>query len=336
MVIFRLRNAQSQPLRERKLLLRIDYWFFIVIFVELCYNPLSQKRENRMNNRNGEVLQILRENIGLSQLEVAKRLHVRRQTISNWELCKTMVNVDDLKLLSSIYDFDFTQLLHCYTAVKNLPSREEIIRMQEDYRKSLMNKEKANDKDASQSDEQPADKPAETVETTDSLDEIALAKDDTADNADSQTETVETTDSLDEIALANDDTADNADSQTKTVEATDSLDEIALTEDDITENVTESEAKEKHKRKLHPLIKTALLSAGISTAVCACIIIGLTIYVRINALITEKLGNLTNKISYAANYLQLILLMLLIIFVSTTLGTIGHFIIHLIKKKRRK
>ena len=308
-VIFRLRNAQSQPLRERKLLLRIDYWFFIVIFVELCYNPLSQKRENRMNNRNGEVLQILRENIGLSQLEVAKRLHVRRQTISNWELCKTMVNVDDLKLLSSIYDFDFTQLLHCYTAVKNLPSREEIIRMQEDYRKSLMNKEKANDKDASQSDEQPADKPAETGETTDSLDEIALA---------------------------NDDTADNADSQTKTVEATDSLDEIALTEDDITENVTESEAKEKHKRKLHPLIKTALLSAGISTAVCACIIIGLTIYVRINALITEKLGNLTNKISYAANYLQLILLMLLIIFVSTTLGTIGHFIIHLIKKKRRK
>ena len=262
-----------------------------------------------MNNRNGEVLQILRENIGLSQLEVAKRLHVRRQTISNWELCKTMVNVDDLKLLSSIYDFDFTQLLHCYTAVKNLPSREEIIRMQEDYRKSLMNKEKANDKDASQSDEQPADKPAETVETTDSLDEIDLAKDDTADNADSQTETVETTDSLDEIAL---------------------------TEDDITENVTESEAKEKHKRKLHPLIKTALLSAGISTAVCACIIIGLTIYVRINALITEKLGNLTNKISYAANYLQLILLMLLIIFVSTTLGTIGHFIIHLIKKKRRK
>ena len=109
-----------------------------------------------------------------------------------------------------------------------------------------------------------------------------------------------------------------------------------MTEDDITENVTESEAKEKHKRKLHPLIKTALLSAGISTAVCACIIIGLTIYVRINALITEKLGNLTNKISYAANYLQLILLMLLIIFVSTTLGTIGHFIIHLIKKKRRK
>ncbi len=308
-VIFRLRNAQSQPLRERKLLLRIDYWFFIVIFVELCYNPLSQKRENRMNNRNGEVLQILRENIGLSQLEVAKRLHVRRQTISNWELCKTMVNVDDLKLLSSIYDFDFTQLLHCYTAVKNLPSREEIIRMQEDYRKSLMNKEKANDKDASQSDEQPADKPAETVETTDSLDEIALAKDDTADNADSQTETVEATDSLDEIALAKDDTAENA---------------------------PESEAKEKHKRKLHPLVKTALLSAGISTAVCACIIIGLTIYVRINALITEKLGNLTNKISYAANYLQLILLMLLIIFVSTTLGTIGHFIIHLIKKKRRK
>ncbi len=308
-VIFRLRNAQSQPLRERKLLLRIDYWFFIVIFVELCYNPLSQKRENRMNNRNGEVLQILRENIGLSQLEVAKRLHVRRQTISNWELCKTMVNIDDLKLLLSIYDFDFTQLVHCYTAVKNLPSREEIIRMQEDYRKSLMNKEKANDKDASQSDEQPADKPAETVETTDSLDEIALAKDDTADNADSQTETVE---------------------------VADSLKEIALTEDGTTENAPESEAKEKHKRKLHPLAKTALLSAGISTAVCICIIIGLIIYLRITELINDKLGNFTNKNFYAVNYPQLILLIFLIIFVSTILGAIGHFIIHLIKKKRRK
>ena len=307
-VIFRLRNAQSQPLRERKLLLRIDYWFFIVIFVELCYNPLSQKRENRMNNRNGEVLQILRENIGLSQLEVAKRLHVRRQTISNWELCKTMVNVDDLKLLSSIYDFDFTQLVHCYTAVKNLPSREEIIRMQEDYRKSLMNKEKANDNDASQSDEQPADKPAETVETTDSLDEIALAKLGTADNADSQTETVEATDSLDEIALA---------------------------ENGTTENAPESEAKEKHKRKLHPLIKTALLSAGISTAVCLCIIIVIAIYLIISNL-TIKLGDLPNTVVYAVDYFNLILLIVLIIVSSTILGTIGHFIIHLIKKKRRK
>lgn len=307
-VIFRLRNAQSQPLRERKLLLRIDYWFFIVIFVELCYNPLSQKRENRMNNRNGEVLQILRENIGLSQLEVAKRLHVRRQTISNWELCKTMVNVDDLKLLSSIYDFDFTQLVHCYTAVKNLPSREEIIRMQEDYRKSLMNKEKANDNDASQSDEQPADKPAETVETTDSLDEIALAKVGTADNADSQTETVEATDSLDEIALA---------------------------ENGTTENAPESEAKEKHKRKLHPLIKTALLSAGISTAVCICIIIVIAIYLIISNL-TIKLGDLPNTVVYAVDYFNLILLIVLIIVSSTILGTIGHFIIHLIKKKRRK
>ena len=307
-VIFRLRNAQSQPLRERKLLLRIDYWFFIVIFVELCYNPLSQKRENRMNNRNGEVLQILRENIGLSQLEVAKRLHVRRQTISNWELCKTMVNVDDLKLLSSIYDFDFTQLVHCYTAVKNLPSREEIIRMQEDYRKSLMNKEKANDNDASQSDEQPADKPAETVETTDSLDEIALAKLGTADNADSQTETVEATDSLDENALA---------------------------ENGTTENAPESEAKEKHKRKLHPLIKTALLSAGISTAVCICIIIVIAIYLIISNL-TIKLGDLPNTVVYAVDYFNLILLIVLIIVSSTILGTIGHFIIHLIKKKRRK
>ena len=307
-VIFRLRNAQSQPLRERKLLLRIDYWFFIVIFVELCYNPLSQKRENRMNNRNGEVLQILRENIGLSQLEVAKRLHVRRQTISNWELCKTMVNVDDLKLLSSIYDFDFTQLVHCYTAVKNLPSREEIIRMHDDYRKSLMNKEKANDNDASQSDEQPADKPAETVETTDSLDEIALAKVGTADNADSQTETVEATDSLDEIALA---------------------------ENGTTENAPESEAKEKHKRKLHPLIKTALLSAGISTAVCICIIIVIAIYLIISNL-TIKLGDLPNTVVYAVDYFNLILLIVLIIVSSTILGTIGHFIIHLIKKKRRK
>lgn len=308
-VIFRLRNAQSQPLRERKLLLRIDYWFFIVIFVELCYNPLSQKRENRMNNRNGEVLQILRENIGLSQLEVAKRLHVRRQTISNWELCKTMVNIDDLKLLSSIYDFDFTQLVHCYTAVKNLPSREEITRMQEDYRKSLMNKEKANDKDASQSDEQPADKPAETVETTDSLDEIALAKDDTADNADSQTETVEATDSLDEIALA---------------------------ENGTTENAPESEAKEKHKRKLHPLIKTALLSAGISTVVCVLIVLSLWICMPLIASSNNNHGDSSIVVNYSSDTIRIIALSIIVIILTTAISTALHLFLLRKKLKRRK
>ncbi len=281
-VIFRLRNAQSQPLRERKLLLRIDYWFFIVIFVELCYNPLSQKRENRMNNRNGEVLQILRENIGLSQLEVAKRLHVRRQTISNWELCKTMVNVDDLKVLSSIYDFDFTQLLHCYTAVKNLPSREEIIRMQEDYRKSLMNKEKANDNDASQSDEQPADKPAETVETTDSLDEIALAKDDTAENA------------------------------------------------------PESEAKEKHKRKLHPLVKTALLSAGISTAVCVLIVLSLWICMPLIASSNNNHGDSSIVVNYSSDTIRIIALSIIVIILTTAISTALHLFLLRKKLKRRK
>ncbi len=289
-----------------------------------------------MNNRNGEVLQILRENIGLSQLEVAKRLHVRRQTISNWELCKTMVNVDDLKLLSSIYDFDFTQLLHCYTAVKNLPSREEIIRMQEDYRKSLMNKEKANDKDASQSDEQPADKPAETVETTDSLDEIDLAKDDTADNADSQTETVETTDSLDEIALAKDDTADNADSQTETVEATDSLDEIALAKDDTAENAPESEAKEKHKRKLHPLVKTALLSAGISTAVCVLIVLSLWICMPLIASSNNNHGDSSIVVNYSSDTIRIIALSIIVIILTTAISTALHLFLLRKKLKRRK
>ena len=262
-----------------------------------------------MNNRNGEVLQILRENIGLSQLEVAKRLHVRRQTISNWELCKTMVNVDDLKLLSSIYDFDFTQLLHCYTAVKNLPSREEIIRMQEDYRKSLMNKEKANDKDASQSDEQPADKPAETVETTDSLDEIALAKDDTADNADSQTETVEATDSLDEIALAKDDTAENA---------------------------PESEAKEKHKRKLHPLVKTALLSAGISTAVCVLIVLSLWICMPLIASSNNNHGDSSIVVNYSSDTIRIIALSIIVIILTTAISTALHLFLLRKKLKRRK
>ncbi len=235
-----------------------------------------------MNNRNGEVLQILRENIGLSQLEVAKRLHVRRQTISNWELCKTMVNVDDLKVLSSIYDFDFTQLLHCYTAVKNLPSREEIIRMQEDYRKSLMNKEKANDNDASQSDEQPADKPAETVETTDSLDEIALAKDDTAENA------------------------------------------------------PESEAKEKHKRKLHPLVKTALLSAGISTAVCVLIVLSLWICMPLIASSNNNHGDSSIVVNYSSDTIRIIALSIIVIILTTAISTALHLFLLRKKLKRRK
>ncbi len=220
-----------------------------------------------------------------------------------------MVNIDDLKVLSSIYDFDFTQLLHCYMAVKNLPSREEIIRMQEDYRKSLMNKEKANDNDAGQSDEQPADKPAETVETTDSLDEIALTEDDTADNADSQTETVEVAGSLKEIALA---------------------------EDDTTENVTESEAKEKHKRKLHPLVKTALLSAGISTAVCVLIVLSLWICMPLIASSNNNHGDSSIVVNYSSDTIRIIALSIIVIILTTAISTALHLFLLRKKLKRRK
>lgn len=58
-----------------------------------------------------DVLQALRARSGLSQDEVAEKLHVTRQAVSRWEQGETVPSTDTLKLLSGLYDVSINTLL---------------------------------------------------------------------------------------------------------------------------------------------------------------------------------------------------------------------------------
>ena len=53
----------------------------------------------------------LRTKIGLSQDELAAKVHVTRQTVSRWENGETVPNTDTLKLLSKLFDVSINTLL---------------------------------------------------------------------------------------------------------------------------------------------------------------------------------------------------------------------------------
>lgn len=59
----------------------------------------------------GDQLRLNRQRIGLSQGEVATRLNVTRQSISKWETCKGYPDLDNLVLLSEIYNISIDELL---------------------------------------------------------------------------------------------------------------------------------------------------------------------------------------------------------------------------------
>ena len=58
-----------------------------------------------------EIIQTLRTKQGLSQNELAERIHVTRQAVSRWENGETMPNVETLKLLSKALDASINTLL---------------------------------------------------------------------------------------------------------------------------------------------------------------------------------------------------------------------------------
>ena len=58
-----------------------------------------------------EIIQALRTKQGLSQNELAERVHVTRQAVSRWENGETMPNVETLKLLSKVLDASINTLL---------------------------------------------------------------------------------------------------------------------------------------------------------------------------------------------------------------------------------
>jgi len=59
----------------------------------------------------GKKLVSLRKQKGLSQEEVANRLNVSRQTISNWENAQALPTIDKAKELSKLYNVSIDELL---------------------------------------------------------------------------------------------------------------------------------------------------------------------------------------------------------------------------------
>lgn len=58
-----------------------------------------------------EQLKASRENKGLSQSDVARKLNITRQSISKWETGKSYPDLDNLVLLSEIYEISIDELL---------------------------------------------------------------------------------------------------------------------------------------------------------------------------------------------------------------------------------
>ena len=59
----------------------------------------------------GERIQILRKNNGLSQEDLAKKLLVSRQTVSQWETDQTIPSVDNIYRLKEILNVSFDELM---------------------------------------------------------------------------------------------------------------------------------------------------------------------------------------------------------------------------------
>ena len=60
----------------------------------------------------GDNIQKLRKNLKLSQEQLAEKIDVTRQTISNWELGETSPNPEQLKLLSKALNVSIDELLN--------------------------------------------------------------------------------------------------------------------------------------------------------------------------------------------------------------------------------
>lgn len=79
------------------------------------------ERETRFMNHENK-LKYYRAKQGLSQSDVAEKLNISRQSISNWENSKTAPDLNSLKALSKLYKASIDELLnHSYTNTVHNP-----------------------------------------------------------------------------------------------------------------------------------------------------------------------------------------------------------------------
>ena len=81
----------------------------------------------------GKQIKIHRQEARLSQEELANRVYVSRQTISNWENDKSYPDVNSLVLLSEIFHISLDQLIKGdISTMKEVIQKEEIAKMNRD------------------------------------------------------------------------------------------------------------------------------------------------------------------------------------------------------------
>ena len=80
----------------------------LYIFLCSCYNNST---ERRLNMTVGEKIQFYRKKIGLSQEELGQMMLVSRQTVSLWEMDKTLPTVDNLIRLKEIFLISIDDIL---------------------------------------------------------------------------------------------------------------------------------------------------------------------------------------------------------------------------------
>lgn len=72
----------------------------------------------------------LRKQFGFTQTDVAKKIHVSRQTVSHWENGRTYPDIQSLQLLCELYDVSLTDLVSGdLTVMKGNLKRQRIGRL---------------------------------------------------------------------------------------------------------------------------------------------------------------------------------------------------------------
>ena len=70
----------------------------------------------------GKTLRYLRTKQGLSQHQLADRLHVNRVTVSNWEADRRLPDIDTLSSIASVLGVDVSVLLSSAKEVTEIPN----------------------------------------------------------------------------------------------------------------------------------------------------------------------------------------------------------------------
>ena len=74
-----------------------------------------------------ENLRLKRKERGLSQEELASRLHVVRQTISKWELGQSKPDIDKLQMMSKLFEVDVNTLTNEDISLEDKGEKKEDI-----------------------------------------------------------------------------------------------------------------------------------------------------------------------------------------------------------------